>query len=400
MIQRILPQIDQITRDTSISHFLLMFGYRMFSFYFPLFLIEKGYSVPQIGYVYLFIYLPIALAAPFVGFLNHKINPALLTIIGIAGYAGYALSMLFAWDFWIFLLLQVMLGIAAACYFVSSRAMLMGFHLKNPNRSFGWFYSSSLYVDILAPALGALLIWFGNFYLVFLASLIAHVLNVIFVAWRLYAKAKVLKDHTNIRQMAGNFKEMGKGLAHRMMLAALAVSLATLFVTGIYRSFFFVFLREEGWQEQSILLYGTISSIAFALFSLLVIKRLGRESSVQAIREGGGIFSLTTILLGFGVFFAPLLNFVSVLIITLLHGAGGMMVGSGKSGLLSKRFFAYPEEAGALDTIFAPLASAFGSLAAGLMIGVWGFGSVFMGAGMLVGGTVIAAFFLGKRNFG
>jgi hypothetical protein len=49
-----LPKIEKITFDVSVSHFLLMFGYKLFSLYFPLFLIAHGLSLPQVGYTYLF----------------------------------------------------------------------------------------------------------------------------------------------------------------------------------------------------------------------------------------------------------------------------------------------------------------------------------------------------------
>jgi hypothetical protein len=57
-------------------------------------LVARGFSLPEVGYTYLLIYLPIALSAPFVGFLNHKINPAILASIGILGYGLYSLGMI------------------------------------------------------------------------------------------------------------------------------------------------------------------------------------------------------------------------------------------------------------------------------------------------------------------
>jgi len=122
----IFPKIEKITRDTTISHFLLMFGYKLFSLYFPLFLVAKNFSLPQVGFTHFLIYLPIALFAPIVGFLNHKINPAILSTIGIFGYGIYALGMILYPNLFIFYLLQTVLGISAALFFVSSRAILMG----------------------------------------------------------------------------------------------------------------------------------------------------------------------------------------------------------------------------------------------------------------------------------
>ena len=90
----LLPKIEKITSDATVSHFFLMFGYKLFSLYFPLFLVARGMSLPEVGYTYLLIYLPIAFFAPIVGFFNHKINPAILAGLGIAGYALYSLGMI------------------------------------------------------------------------------------------------------------------------------------------------------------------------------------------------------------------------------------------------------------------------------------------------------------------
>jgi len=154
----ILPKIEKVTRDATISHFLLMFGYKLFSLYFPLFLVARGFSLPEVGYTYLLIYLPIALFAPFVGFLNHKINPAILASVGILGYGVYALGMILIRNPALFYFWQVLLGISAALFFVSARAILISSPLENYDRAFGWFYSAPFYADALAPVLGALFI--------------------------------------------------------------------------------------------------------------------------------------------------------------------------------------------------------------------------------------------------
>lgn len=117
----ILPKIEKVTRDATISHFFLMFGYKLFSLYFPLFLVARGFSLPEVGYTYLLIYLPIALFAPFVGFLNHKINPAILASVGILGYGVYALGMILIRNPALFYFWQVLLGISAALFFCLSQ---------------------------------------------------------------------------------------------------------------------------------------------------------------------------------------------------------------------------------------------------------------------------------------
>ena len=153
----LIPKIEKVTRDATISHFSLMFGYELFSLYFPLFLVVRGMSLPEVGYTYLLIYLPIALFAPLIGFLNHKINPATLASIGILGYSAYALGMILIRTPALFYLWQVLLGISAAMFFVSVRTILISSRLENYDRAFGWFYTAPFYAEAIAPAIGAAL---------------------------------------------------------------------------------------------------------------------------------------------------------------------------------------------------------------------------------------------------
>ena len=183
-----LPKIEKITFDASLSHFLLMFGYKLFSLYFPLFLVARGLSLPEVGYTYLLIYLPIAVFAPVVGFLNHKINPVILAAFGIFGYGFYCLGMILIHPVQMpisFFAFQVLLGISVAMFFVSMRWILIVSKLESPNRAFAWFYSSPYYADAIAPAIGALIIWQFNFIGVFVFSLILQFLNAGFCLSRL-----------------------------------------------------------------------------------------------------------------------------------------------------------------------------------------------------------------------
>jgi hypothetical protein len=59
---------NHIGRDAALAHFSLMFGYKIFSLYYPLFLAAGGLSLAQIGKVYFLIYLPMALARRWRGF--------------------------------------------------------------------------------------------------------------------------------------------------------------------------------------------------------------------------------------------------------------------------------------------------------------------------------------------
>ena len=190
----IIPKIERITRDATISHFFLMFGYKLFSIYFPLFLVTRGLSLPEVGYTYLLIYLPIALFTPIAGFLNHRINPAILVSLGILGYGIYALGMILIQNPGLFYSWQIILGVSAALFFVSSRNILMGSPLENPDRAFGWFYSAPFYAEAIAPAVGALFIWKFGFVGVFAFSLIIHFFNSIFSFLKLKSSVWGLVD--------------------------------------------------------------------------------------------------------------------------------------------------------------------------------------------------------------
>jgi MFS family permease len=158
-----IPHFEITTKNSTISHFLLMLGYKLFSFYFPLFLLEKGLSLPRIGFVYFLIYLPIAVFSPLVGEISRKVNPYFLVISGIFGYGLYSLGMLFLPLSLFFYVLQVILGLSASLFLVGNRVILMSLHLDRPARSFGWFYSAPYYAAEFAPVIGAGIIFLWGF---------------------------------------------------------------------------------------------------------------------------------------------------------------------------------------------------------------------------------------------
>jgi len=80
----------------------------------------------------------------------------------------------------------------------------------------------------------------------------------------------------------------------------------------------------------------------------------------------------------------PVLNFLSILLINIGRSAGALITNSGRSGLVNKRLKDYPEEAGAIDTIFAPLSTAIGSLISGFAIAFLGYNLLFIFGGAFV----------------
>lgn len=383
-----LPKIEKITRDATAVHLFLMFGYKTFSLYFPLFLVAKGLSLPEVGYSYLLIYLPLSLFAPIAGHLNHKINPAVLAGLGIMGYATYSLGMIFimpqtSFGVFMFYLWQILLGISASLFFVSIRSILMGYPLENSDRSFGWFYSAPFYADAIAPAIGALFIWQFGFTGVFALSLIIHFSTSVFCFVKLRKPAKPLVDDGfKLEDSKNNYKKVFSSLKRKTILPVLLISFSVLLLAGFYRAFFVLFLKDQlVWSQELILIFMSVFSVLFLPLSLLLIKHLEKINSWRNVFQGGLIAGSFSVILGLA---APFLNFLSVLFVNLARSAGALIANSSRSGLISRSLKAEPEEAGAIDTIFSPLGVALGAFFSGLAIGFLGYQSLFVFGGIFV----------------
>jgi len=387
----LIPKIEKVARDATISHFFLMFGYRIFSLYFPLFLVARGFSLPQVGYTYLFIYLPIALFSPVVGFFNHKINPVFLSALGILGYGIYALGMiLFSiqtypanLEILVFYFFQILLGISAALFFVSMRAVLISSPLENYNRAFGWFYSAPYYAGAIAPAVGALFIWKFNFVGVFILSLVIQFLTSIYCFSQLGRKRiKPLNKYFNFEKFSQNYEIVFQKIKEREILLPILISFSVLLISGFYQGFGILSLKDVlHWSHNTIITIISILCFLFSSISLYLIHRLEKFKSEKSIFQGGiiaGIFSTL-----FGIFL-PYLNFLLYIIINLFQSAGSLVCDSGRSGLVSQRLKENPEEAGAIDTIFSPLGTALGALISGAVIGFLGYQPLFILGGIFI----------------
>ena len=381
----IFPKIEKITFDASLSHFLLMFGYKLFSLYFPLFLVARGLSLSQVGYTYLLIYLPIAVFSPVIGFLNHRINPLILAGLGIFGYGFYSLAMILIHPVQmpiLFYAFQIFLGISAAMFFVSMRGILMAAKLENHNRAFAWFYSSPLYANVVAPVIGALIIWKFGFFGVFALSLIIQFFNGIFCFSQIKKQKPIALDKKfQFKEYAQNYEKVFKILKQKAILFPVVAGFSVLILAGFYRAFFVLFLKDIGWSQNLILFFVSSLSLIFLPISLLIIKRVGDRASEKSIFHGALLTSGFSIALGI---FGSCANFFVIFLIKLGQGMSGLMCGSGRSGLLSQKLKKYPEEASVLDTIFSPLGVALGSLVSGLIIGFLGFNNLFIFAGLFV----------------
>jgi MFS family permease len=375
-----------------------MFGYKLFSVYFPLFLVVRGMSLPEVGYTYLLIYLPIALFSPIVGFLNHKINPAVLATIGILGYGVYVLGMILIRDPQLFYFWQVLLGISAALFFVSARAILMSFPLESYNRAFGWFYTAPFYADAIAPVIGALFIWKFNFIGVFIFSLVVQIFTAIFCFTQLKRHCqRTPYQNPKGEQVSCGAGKFGAGLVQyqvklwcrifqkmkgRDILPSILISFSVLLLAGFYRTLFVLFLKDSLiWSQNLILIFVSVLSFLFLPASFLIIKYLGRLRSEKNIFQGGLITGISSILFGTLV---PVLNFFSILLINFGRLAGSLITNSGRSGLISQKLKENPKEAGAVDTIFAPLGIALGALISGAIVGAVGYSLLFILGGIFV----------------
>ena len=332
----IFPKIEKVTKDATFVHFFLMFGYKIFSLYFPLFLIIRGFSLPEVGYTYLLIYLPLALFSPVVGFLNHKINPAILTSVGIFGYGVYALGMILIENPALFFFWQVLLGISAALFFVSVRAILIGCNLENPGRAFGWFYSAPFYADAIAPAVGAVFVWQFGFVGVFVLSLIITSLTAIYCFKSLEKSARALPDiGFNLKIAKEKYRKAFQTIRNKTVLPFISLSLTVLFLAGFYKSYFVLFLKDElYWSQNLILVFISVFSIIFLPLSLRLIKYLGEAKSEENIIKGGTTAGLFSILFGTAI---PFLNFFLVLLISIGRSTGNLICNAGRSGLVSQK---------------------------------------------------------------
>lgn len=383
-----------ITRDLAIVHFLLMLGYKLFSGFFPLFLAQRGFSLPQVGWSYLLIYLPIALFAPVVGFATKKIDAGILVVLGTLGYFAYAVGMALADGIWIFYFWQVALGISAAIFFTASRELLMANQTSNMERSFSWFYVANIIADAFAPAIGALLIIRYGFIGVFIAAATLAVYAAVYAVWHLKEKAPG-KQKAAMDSKTNNFKKSTAIIFDGKTAPLVTVSFCVLLLGGFY-SFFILYLKDIlGWSQNLVLFYTALSSAVFSLLYVFVIRLWQGEKFTESIVGGGLVAGLSSIILALAL---PFLNFFGIFMLQLAQNSGYFVAGSARSALVARKLKKFPQEAGVIDTIFSPLAVALGSLAGGFIVAWLGYQWLFFISGAIII-TALIAYFLGIFKF-
>jgi MFS family permease len=386
---------DKVVRGVTLVHFLLMFGYKLFSAYFPLFLVIQGLTLPQVGYSYLLIYLPIALCAPITAFFTRRTNPVLVMVLGIIGYAAYAMLMIFNTHLALFFFWQVMLGVAASLFFTSSRILLIAYPAANIERGFSWFYNAPFWADALAPVIGGLLIWRVGFVPVFTLS-VAITLAAAFAAverlWDICSRRE--NRAISLAVWAQKWRNLLARAANRQMAPLLAISFAGLWASGIFAAFFILFLKNALlWSQSAVIAYTAASSAFFSAAYIFFIRPWQKGTDGRNIAAGAAVSGVFSMMFAMPVI---LLNYASVFVLEFFKNAGGFVCNSGRSALVAKRMEKNPDEAGAFDTIFSPLGIALGSITAGLLVGPFGYQGLFFLAGAIVSISSLLLFLFQK----
>lgn len=403
----LLPKIEPTTFSVSVVHFLLMFGYKLFSLYYPLFLVSIGLSIISVGWVYFLIYGTIAVSAIAANFLIHKVNPAKAAAAGIFGYGVYALLMLLNTGIVIFYAAQILLGISAALWLVSLKSIIIESRPENYNSSFGWFYSAPEYASALAPAIGGLVIYKFGFGGVFALSVFIQFINAFYAYFKLnkinglggktfYGKqsqtisASAKAQNFDFKNLKENYLNIFHSLKNdKITSMALAVIFVALILGGIYRPYFVLFLKDLNYSQNDIIGFFSLLSLVFIPLSWITIKFIGKISSYKNISFGVIADGVIFVIIGL---WSSFLNLTQVFLLLLVDSMAGLMVGSGKSGMMAEKFAKFKEESSTIDTIIIALGPAIGGIIGGIVISKIGFGATFLWSGVIV--LLLSASFL------
>ena len=391
------PKMEKTTFDVSLVHFLLMFGYKLFSLYYPLYLISIGFSVMNIGSIYMLTYFVIAVSSLAINRYIRRFNPSKVAAFGIAGYGVFALMMLSAHNIYIFYLAQIILGFSAAAWLVSLRLILMKAKSKSKSRSFGWFYSMPHYASVIAPLIGGAIILRFGFTGVFILSLIIQFANAFYAYTKLNGNVKISSNNIDLKNKSpkNNYKKIYNHIKEDGVLMFVLISVfSALILGGIYRAFFVLFLENLSFSQSDIIKFIAIASVAYLPLSVIVIKIIGKLKNKKIISSGIVAEGFVTIV--FGVF-ANMMSLFGLFIVMTVDSLGALAVGSGKSALLSKRLKEYKEEASVIDTILVTLGPALGAFVGGAAISSIGFENTFLFAGAIVFVFGIISWFIKVR---
>jgi len=392
--------MERVTFDVSMVHFLLMFGYKLFSLYYPLFLVSIGLSLVDIGGVYLITYSSIAFFSLVINHYIHKFDPVLIAVGGISGYGIFSCMMLVGQNIFIFYAAQIVLGFSAAAWMISLKLMLMESGPEKCGSGFCWFYSMPHYAAAIAPAIGGLIIWKFGFVGVFSASVLVHLVNALYAYFRLSADSGLLKKGSLPRKgqnmdrsrLAGALKI----LSHEKYISILATSLfSALMLVGMYRAFLVIFLESVSHEKETIIQIISIASIIYLPVSFFTVKIINKLKTYEVVHKGIMIEGAVSIFLAV---FSSILNFFGILAVLIADSFGVLLADVGTSSLLSRKLKDHHEEASTIDTIISTFFPAIGSLAGGIMISMVGYQNTFMYMGLVVFISASISFFCFSRK--
>jgi len=393
--------MEKTTFEVSTVHFLVMFGYKIFSLYYPLFLLSVGMSIVNIGGIYLLTYSTIAVSSLIINYYIRRFNPAKIAALGIFGYGIFALMMLVSQNLIIFYAAQIILGFSAAAWLVSLKLILMKSKTDNHGRSFGWFYSMPHYAAVIAPVVGGAVIWKFGFNGVFLLSVIIQFSTAIYVFFKLGANRWLHSPVRAVEPLAqkgstrlsplwsqrafaiqDNYKKVFKILKNDKAFSVIFLSIfSALILGGIYRAFFVLFLQDLSFSQEEIIRFISISAIAYLPLSIIIIKIIEKFKDLKIASGGIIIEGLATVVFGI---LAPVINLLGIFLIMIIDSLGSLLVGSGKSAILAGKLKNYKEEASTIDTIMTTLCPALGAFIGGIIISLIGFQFTFLIAGVVV----------------
>lgn len=384
-----VPETEKTTFDVSLVHFLLMFGYKLFSLYYPLYLASVGISAFSIGNIYFLTYSVIAVSCLAINFYIRRINPAKTAALGVFGYGVFALLMLLSHNIYIFYFAQILLGFSAAAWLVSLKFILMNSKTQSRTKSFGWFYSMPDYATAVAPAIGGLIIWKFGFSGVFLASVIIQFFNAVYAYFRLKGNGEIaaLRGATG----GGEYLEMGQMKRYREIfhtlnkkknvLLMLSFIFCALILGGIYRAFFVLMLKDLSFSQDEIIKFASAISFIYVPFSIITIKLMGRFRKTKIVSAGIAIEGATAV--AFGIFYSSL-SYGLIFVLNILDSAGELATGSGKSAFFAKKLEGFREEASTIDSIMTTFGPALGGVIGGIMISAMGYRQTFLLAGAVI----------------
>ena len=382
------PKMEKTTFDVSLVHFLLMFGYKLFSLYYPLFLISIGFSIMNVGSIYLLTYSVIAISSVVINYYIHRFDPSKVAAVGILGYGIFALLMIVSHNLTVFYIAQIILGFSAAAWLVSLKLILMRSKTDSQSRSFGWFYSMPHYAAAVAPVVGGLVIWKFGFTGVFVLSVLIQFANAFYAYMRLNGKYRSFANRFYgpteqwSQRIRKNYSEILKIIRPDRAFIIILISLfSVLILGGVYRAFFVLFLENMSFSQEEIIKFIAVASVAYLPFSILVIKMIERLRNRKIISGGMVVEGSVTIIFGI---FANVMNLFGLFIIMIIDSLGALALGSGKSALFAKKLNSYREEASVMDTVLTTLSPAIGAFIGGIAISYIGFQNTFLIAGIIV----------------